>query len=187
MILNLPLVAGGSNDINIFLSFDLDVKIKLSSCQMFLHSFGFVGSSSFLSTLLIWSVYIFRSFGTLISCCFHEAGKRHLQFRRCPKAKDLHSPSFKSLCMQMTEALDISQMFLKLHHGNMIIYFNVSEWLCRIWAQLNLSSLQTGICPLDQDIHIHKQLESNNWAAVCAFAFVNEILLLSHDDYSGMC
>lgn len=34
-----------------------------------------------------------------------------------------------SLClfMQMTEALEISQMFLKLYHGNMIIYFNVSE------------------------------------------------------------
>lgn len=101
------------------------------------------------------------------------------------KTSILQAPSL-CLCMQMTEALDISQMFLKLHHRNMIIYFNVSEWLCRIWAQLNLSSLQTGIRPLDQDIHIHKQLESNNWAAVCAFAFVNEILLLSHDDYSGV-
>lgn len=35
VILNLPLVAGGSNDINIFLSFGLNVKIKLSSCRMF--------------------------------------------------------------------------------------------------------------------------------------------------------
>lgn len=29
--------------------------------------------------------------------------------------------------MQMTEALEINQMFLKLYHGNMIIYLDVSE------------------------------------------------------------
>lgn len=105
----------------------------------------------------------FQLSSLLISCLILWCWQSHLQFRRHLREKELHFQAPRHcLHMQMMETFRINQMFPNLYHRNIVTYLNGSGWLCRISVELNLSSLQTGIHPRDQHIHIHRQLTYNN-------------------------